>query len=426
MEPPPPSSDPICVQATAPGAAAIATFVLDGKGALAAFTPLWKGQQAPEASQAGRLLHGQLVDAGGKLVDEVVAAPLGEKESETGFEQLELSCHGGLGTCAAVRETLVAAGFRHAPAHELSARAHRAGKLGLIELETRLRLPAAATPRQAELLLARGEFQARWERLGMEASLGMRRREIDWREPLHAAALLDYERSEPGRKLLATHRVLLAGPVNAGKSTLSNRLLGAEASLVGDEPGTTRDRLERPAATRGLALNLIDAAGLRAPSEDLEREGQRRALEAAAEADLVLIVIDGSRAPAEAECAALEPLAARPRLLVLNKLDLGTHAEAEGLAFALGAETCRVCARDGRGLDELELAIERALLGVEGFEAGGPFTPRQARALEALKWGLEQGLDGVELIGHIRNLVGTRPNEEELAAVFREWARNDA
>ncbi|MCW8131140.1 MAG: 50S ribosome-binding GTPase [Planctomycetota bacterium] len=432
---PPANLEPIFEALTSPGEGAIATLLLDGEGLFARLDGLFRGKTPLDPKASGQLVLGRILDSNGQTVDEAVAAVIPKEESETGAAQVELSCHGGLGASEAVTRALVGAGFRPARPGELMTRAHRAAKLGLLEIEARLRLPLAATARQTELLLNVRAFQSHWERQGMEAALGARERRIDWREGLHREAAAALDASAYGLALLARHRVAVAGPVNAGKSTLTNRLLRAQASIVSAAPGTTRDVLERPASVRGLSLVLADTAGLRelagaGGDASVEREGMARARGAAEAAGLTLLVLDGSRAPEEDEMAALEALASRPHLLVLNKADQGTHAEASGLAFALGSRAFAVSALTGEGLAELEAAMEDALLsapspyiGAPGAPPAAAFTHRQAAWLAAIKLGLEQGLDGSGLVGHIRNLVGTRPNEEELAAVFAEASR---
>ncbi|MCK6471726.1 MAG: 50S ribosome-binding GTPase [Planctomycetes bacterium] len=427
MPVPPPSKDLIVATLTPPGEGAIATLLLDGDGAWEALARVFrrKGEKPFVAKGGGQLAYGVLADAAGKIVDEVLAAPIDAKSSSTSNPQAEVSCHGGMGATQAALALLLASGARAALPWELEARAHRAARLALPALEARFALARVATARQAELVLAHGGALARWERWGLEAALGARKGEAAWREPLAEAVKADHAQAEPAQRLLRTHRVALVGPVNAGKSTLANSLLRAERSIVSPEPGTTRDRLERPAELRGMSLLLSDSAGLRAQPEDgVEGEGQRRALAAAASADLALLVVDGSRAPEDSEVEALAALAKRPHLLVLNKADRGVHEEAAGLAFALGAKGGaghEISALAGTGLEALEEAIEAKLLGGEA-RAGAPFTRRQAGRLAALAEGLQEGLDGSDLVGHIRALVGTRPNEEELAAVFTEAA----
>jgi tRNA modification GTPase len=499
---PPPSHDAFYVLQTAPGEAAITTFVLDGDRTLALLENFFRAKTPLRPGRPGALCIGQIVDRSGKLVDEAVAALLEPDKSQTRLEQVELSCHGGAGTCQAVTEVLEAAGFRRARPGELEARAHRAGRLSLIGLEARLRLTAAATARQADLLLGHAALQERWERVGLTAALGARRRETAWREELRRAVMEALALAAPARSLTRTHHVVLAGPVNSGKSTLANRLLRSEQSIVSPIPGATRDRLDRPMNLRGLSVVLSDTAGWReatgtAAQASIEQEGQSRARAAAGEAAVLLWVVDGSRAPTAEECDQAEaclcsagkgPLtlpspqrgegeqrqvspqrgegeqrqvspqrgegkqrqvspqrgegkqrqvspqrgegeqrqvssgSSGRALLVLNKADLGTDPEAEGLAFALGLKALALSALTGAGVEELETALESSLLGPEAPRPGAPFTLRQQRCLEQLRDGLEQALDAVDLIGHIRDLVGTRPNEEQLAEVFREAA----
>jgi len=434
-EVPPPSRDPLYSLRTPSGEGAIATFVLDGDRCFTALGKILRTRQSLNASLKGTLVLGRIVDASGRLVDEVVATPFDPKESPSRMERVELSCHGGTGAVAAVVQALEQAGFRPAWGGELEARAHRAARLSLPAIEAQFRLTRNVTTRQAEFLLGYAILQERWERIGMHAALGARQRSKGWRVELRPHVERALAEADGGLGLARTHRVVVAGPVNAGKSTLVNALLRSEQSIVSETPGTTRDHLVRPAHLRGLGVLLSDTAGLRLlegrdAGDTVERQGQERAREAAVGADLLLYLLDGSRPPTEAECDDIETLKKRlsagdrgsALLLVLNKSDLGTHAEAEGLAFALDVPGVTVSALTGAGMEELESALERALLQGDPPERGAVFTIRQKRCVGALGKGLEQSLDAVQLIGHIRNLVGTRPNEEELAAVFREAA----
>jgi len=424
---PPPSSDPLYAVAAPGGQAAIATFLLDGQGALARLAPIFHGKRALSIDEPGQLVFGKLTDPNGAVVDEAIAAPLAAKSSSTDFEQIELSCHGGAGAVEAVRRLLESAGFRAERRGELAARAHRAARLSLIALEARLRLERVHALRQTQILLLHTEFQARWERLGLDAGLGARSKDLSWREKLYTAARDEVARFPRLQALLRAHRVAVLGPVNAGKSTLVNKLLRADLSIVSAEPGTTRDRLERDATLRGLSIALSDTAGLRALSgtsegEELERAGQARAEAAAQEAELVLLVQDGSVAPSDEALALLAKIPAGRGLLVLNKADLGLHPEADGWRFAAGHEPQVVSALTGEGLEKLEARIAAQLLGAEGEDpvTGGPFTQRQHEQLTQLQRALQEGLDGMTIIRHIRALIGGAPHETELAKVFAE------
>jgi len=426
---PPPSRDTLYAIQTPTGEGAIATFVLDGDGCFAALQKTLRTKESLHGSGKGHLFLGRIVDGSGRLVDEAVVAPIDPKQSPSAMERVELSCHGGTGAVAAVVQALEQAGFRPGWIGELEARAHRAARLSLPAIEAQFRLASNATARQAEFLLGHNAMRERWERIGMNAALGARQRTAGWRADLRPHIEDELAGAEAGLRLVQTHHVVVTGPVNAGKSTLVNALLRSEQSIVSKTPGTTRDHLVRPAHLRGLSVLLSDTAGLREldgqdTTDDVERRGQERAREAAKQADLVLYLLDGSRPPTETECDDVEAIKQNgtPPILVLNKSDLGTDAEAEGLAFALGVPGVAVSALVGEGLEKLETTLERALLQGDAPEPGTIFTRRQKRCVEALQSGLEEVLDAVQLIGHIRALVGTRPNEVELAKVFREAA----
>lgn len=413
---------PIFVRVTGAGSGGIATLILDGEQLNALLQPFFKSKRSLFDSVSGDLLFGRLVDPNGRMIDEIVAAPLGKKSSSSGNEQIELSCHGGEGAIAAVEKTLRDAGFERGGDTALLERAHLNGKLSLIAIEARLRLAHAATARQADLLLSHTELQRVWERHGFDMALAMRTKAAPaWREKMFADALAALEQSTPARQLLRQHHVAILGPVNAGKSTLANAFAQAERHIVSDIPGTTLDRLDTPLDLRGLNVLLSDTAGLRGALDANEREGQARALQAAQSAALRLLVLDGSRAPADSDVEWITQAAAvGPRILVLNKSDLGSDENAEGLGFVLGGEALRVSAQTGAGVAKLAEAIESLLLQGQNLPAGAPFTQRQADLLAAIKQGLHVGAAGGELLPLIRRLIGTRPDEDELDVVLAE------
>lgn len=412
---------PVFVRATGHGSGGIATLMLDGYGVKSLLKPRVKSKRDLFEAQTGDLIFARLVNSAGALIDEVVLAPIGRTETATGNEQIEMSCHGGAGSVGAVEETLIESGFERGRGTVLLERAHLNSKLSLIAIEARLRLAEAATARQADFLLGHTKFQHDWERLGFDMALGMRNRDAAWRDKFLAITGGLLPRIRAGAALLATHQIAIAGPVNAGKSTLSNLLAREQRHIVSPIPGTTLDRLETPVAIRGLNVLLSDTAGIREPSGNVEQEGQRRGRDAADKADLRLIVLDGSKAPSDSDMALIEKGAELGRtMLVLNKSDLGIDSAAGGLGFLAGQEPLLVSAQTGAGLDELERAIESALLEGDGPAPHTPFTRRQIDLVERLHAGLLAGADANELLVYLRKLVGTRPNPAELAVVLAE------
>jgi len=411
---------PIFVRVTGAGAGGIAALVLDGVGARMLLQLRFQAKRLLAEATTGDLLFGQFVDEHGGSIDEVVAAPLAREDSETGNEQVELSCHGGVGVLAAVEEALLAAGFARGQPRDLLRRAHLNATLPLVTIEARLCLAAAATARQAAFLLSHARFQERWERLGFNMVLATRNHDESWRGKLFQEANTALEQFRAAQRLLAQHRVALTGPVNAGKSTLGNRLARAERHIVSPAPGTTVDHLETPIELCGLNVLLADTAGLRTALDSVESEGQKRAAEAAREADLRLLIFDGSQPPGDADVELIaRTTACGPTLLVLNKQDLGVDESAGGLGFLAGREPLVVSAKTGWGLDKLLDAIAGTLLDGQEPPAGAPFTQRQANLLRQLKHGLQEGQTVSELVQYVRTLVGTRPDEAELSEVLK-------
>ncbi|HYG75217.1 MAG TPA: GTPase [Planctomycetota bacterium] len=417
------ATTPIFVRVTGGGAGGISKLVLDGEDIALLLKPILKSKRDLTAAVSGDLLFGRLLDQGASVVDEVVIAFIGKKESATGNEQIELSCHGGAGALAAVEEALIAAGFQAGGPTGLIERAHLRGKLSLISIEAQLRLPHCVTSRQAEWLLNSRALQSAWERHGFNLAVAMQAGEVLWQSPLYEAVETNLRLAHLGRKLLMQHHVVILGPVNAGKSTLANALARTERHIISDIPGTTLDRLDTPLEIRGLNILLSDTAGLRDAADPIEREGQERALKAAQAAALRLVVLDGSRPPSEEDVQTVTRAAETgPTLLVLNKSDAGVDDHALGLGFFAGSEPLSISARSGAGLQELAAAVEKILLP-KLDATSGPFTTRQENLLLQMKHTLQKGLPATEMIGLIRKFVGTRPDSEQLAGVLAEKIR---
>jgi tRNA modification GTPase len=191
---------------------------------------------------------------------------------------------------------------------------------------------------------------------------------------------------ELGRLVREGLAVAIVGPPNAGKSSLLNALLGTERAIVSEIPGTTRDTIEESLAIDGVPVRLVDTAGIRAHAGRLEASGIERTQAALAAAGIALIVLDGSRPPNADVEDLLARTAQRPRILFLNKSDLGTHSGFEGHAEAIVGSV-----RDAATLERLRSAIAAAGWNGEQFDATRPHLAALHEfeavydALEALK-----------------------------------------
>lgn len=473
---PPPSSAPIFRLETSGGRGGLAVFLLDGEGVLdrleKIFHPRSKkryrlfreqgdggGKNHAKTSKLflGRLANPVAAAEDGKdgettTVDEVLAAPLPPRSSSTGYEQVELSCHGSAGVRAAVVEVLSAAGFREARPGEPETRAYRNGRSSLLELEASLRLGRAVTARQAELLLGAPLLREQWTTLAarLEAA-GDTKKAATVLKQCAAAAREATRRAAAAAAVLRTHTVALVGPPNAGKSSLTNRLARAKLRLVDAAPGTTRDVQAVPLDLGGLAVRWIDTAGLTAPPpvnvsttvnahrprSVPDEETRRRAARAAREADLVVMLLDGSRPPTTTEKEFLRGLLTEvrgPVLPVLNKADLPEHrtaaafagSSAKGKPVLFGEEekarVPRISALTGTGIAELTRRTAYLLLGGEPPTPGAPFTQRQLARLRTAAELAERGkgTEAVKISAVLQKLTGCPPVEDELGKAWRE------
>lgn len=291
--------------------AAIAVIRISGARAGAALTAL--GVKIPEPRKAALA---RIRDSDIEIIDEALALWFPGPNSETGEDTAELQLHGGPAVIAATLDALSRVeGLRPAEAGEFTRRAFENGKLDLTAVEGLADLVSAETQgqrrqafRQMKGLL--GNRAETWRQRLIQALALVEARidfsdEADVPEELVKPAL-DMARAltaEIGAALADGHRgerireglvVAIAGPPNAGKSTLLNRLAKREAAIVSPYAGTTRDVIEVHLDLGGMAVTLLDTAGIRETDDPVELEGVRRARDRAASADLVLWVEDAS------------------------------------------------------------------------------------------------------------------------------------
>lgn len=353
-------SDPIVALATPPGRSALAVIRLSGHGVFdiaARVIPAFRIGPVREARLAGFRDAEGLIDRGLYLVFE-------GPRSETGEDVVEFHCHGGLVVPARLLAAIEAAGARPAHPGEFTRRAVWNGKLDLLQAEGLGDLIDAEAPAQARAAINQfdGGLSRRIAmlRAGMVELLALLAYDVDF--PGEDDGPVPRERLEAKRKEVAREvarllasaplaervragaLVVLAGPPNAGKSSLFNALLGRDRALVTELPGTTRDAIEAHADFLGWPVRLVDTAGLGDARDRIDALGQamsRRYFEAA---DLVLVCQESS--------AARPPdLPASRVLLVATKADLGERP-GEGLP---------VSAVSGEGLGQLRQAVAERL-----------------------------------------------------------------
>ena len=188
-------------------------------------------------------------------------------------------------------------------------------------------------------------------------------------------------------------RVAIIGKPNAGKSSLMNVLLGEERAIVTEIAGTTRDTLEEHIYLQGISLNVVDTAGIRDTEDIVEKIGVERAMKAAEDADLIIYVVDGSRALDENDKEIMEFIRGRRAIVLLNKTDLKLAVDKDELENACGHAVIPISAKEEQGIEALEEEIKRLFYhGKISFNEQVYIT--NVRHKEAL----EQTLDSLKMV----------------------------
>ena len=365
----------IAATATAPGPAGVAVVRVSGPEALAIAarltgTPVTRRglyfRKVYAAADKGQRTSDSGAARGG-VIDEAVVLAFRAPQSYTGEDVVEFQCHGGAVTPRRILEACLAAGARLARRGEFTERAFLNGRLDYDQAESVLDLIQAKTARAADAALdglagrrTRANRALYDQALALSSELehaldidegelpdlffaGIRSSLAALAAALDAAAV----RVREGRILRDGARVVLAGPPNAGKSSLLNALLGESRAIVSDVPGTTRDAVEAWLDLDGWRVRVVDTAGLRATGDAIEAEGVARAEKLIADADVVVMLGGGEGVRSKEQGGSSSPCSLL--ISVHAKCDLG---RGDGL---------NVSAKTGEGLVELKRAIVAAL-----------------------------------------------------------------
>ncbi len=328
---------------------------------------------------ASHTIHYRHAMSGEEILDEVLVTVMLAPRSYTGENTVEINCHGGILAVQRVLEELLKSGAVLAEPGEFSKRAFLNRKMDLSQAEAVM-----------DVIQAKNRFALKAAMNQLNGSLSKKIRALRDRilnETAWIEAALDdpehydlsgypeilktevetmiaelgnlIDNAENGRVMKEGISTVILGRPNAGKSSLMNLLSGQDRAIVTDIAGTTRDTLTEHIRFAGLSLNLTDTAGIRESDDPVEKIGVEKARAAAEDADLVLLVIDGSEPLSEEDLKLVRECGNKNVIILLNKADLHQKITEEELKKIVDHPIVLFSAKDGSGLSAMEEQIKK-------------------------------------------------------------------
>lgn len=414
--------DTIAAIATAPGIGGIGIIRISGPEACNVVNRIFHSKQSvPLGERQTRTIHyGHIVHPKtGKTLDEVIVVLMKGPHSYTAEDVVEIQCHGGFVSVREILKVLLSEGVRQAEEGEFTKRAFLNGRIDLTQAEAIIDIIDAKTEQSLEVAvnqldgtLSKYIRSLRDELIAMIAHLEVT---IDYpEEDIEEVSAQEVRTGlepilEKMDTLLATAQhgkllrdgvmVSIIGRPNAGKSSLMNALLREDRAIVTNIPGTTRDSIEEFLTIQGIPVRLIDTAGIRETEDIVESMGVKKTRQYLDKADVVVLVIDGSKPLELEEQELLQLITNRPSIIFLNKADQTQCIMKEEIA-ALGTftEIVTISAAQGEGMDEMAKVITSLVQGgsVQANHEAMLSNVRHITLMEQAKSSLDQSILAID------------------------------
>jgi tRNA modification GTPase len=404
--------------------------------------------------------YGEIVDPStGNPTDEVLMVLMKGPKTYTKEDTVEIHCHGGYIILRKVLELVLKQGARMAEPGEFTKRAFLNGRIDLTQAEAVIDLIRAKTATSLEIAnrqlrgMLHREMASMRERLIdclalIEAHIDFPEEEIEkislgkLKDDLTAVVkkMVEWIASyEEGRVFREGVSCAIIGKTNVGKSSLLNVLLKEDRAIVTPVPGTTRDVIEEVLNINGIPLRLMDTAGLRKTADAVEHEGMKRTKERIEDADLVLLVIDGSREFDGDDLEIFQGTEAKKRVVVLNKKDLPQRTPFDLMKDRFPKESIiPISALKNEGTDDLMSAIYNTLIhkevrtspdhlivaNIRHKQALAQAKDNLSNAIEALEEGRSLEFIAFEIrsaLEALGELTGETASEEVLNRIFEQF-----
>lgn len=365
------------------------------------------------------LHYGYVVDEHKNKVDEVIVLLMRAPNSYTREDVVEIQCHGGAFICHEILNLILKTGVRLSEPGEFTKRAFLNGRIDLSQAEAVMDLIEAKSryARESSLSQLNGIIKDKIVHIRNLILNDVAFIEAALDDPEHISmdsfsdqfendlnfCLSELKRMidnyDNGKWIREGIRTVIVGKPNVGKSSLLNSILGTDRAIVTDVPGTTRDTLEEDVRLGDLLLHIVDTAGIHDSDDPVEKIGIQRARENLAQADLCLLLLDGSKKIDEVDIELLHAVSELQTIILLNKNDLASRTFVDDLKEYTGQKIISFSTKTGSGKEELEKYIkEQFYLDQISFEEEIYITNvRQKQAIMESYQSLNQVRESMEM-----------------------------
>ena len=439
------NEDIIVAIATSRLEAAISMIRVSGPDCIAFVQKFFTGKIIEKPSHT--INYGYIIDDG-KRIDEVLVNIYRGTRTFTGEEMVEINCHGGVYITSRVLEVCIKNGARMAERGEFSKRAFLNGRIDLSQAEAISDIITAKNSYATDLALKgiSGSISGFIEDLKedliqiiTQIEVNIDYPEYDVVEELTASSLLPrsanlltkmnkiLDDSKNIKLVKEGIKTVIIGRPNVGKSSLLNALLREDKAIVTNIAGTTRDIVEGSISIDGVVLNMIDTAGIRETDDIIESMGVEKSKELIHQADLVLLVIDGSQSLSSEDMQLLELTEDATRIIVLNKADQGTKVDLDGIVISAKDNQISTLTEEIKKMFELGKIIDNN----DHILTNARQTMLLQRASQALKQAVEAMemmiptdlivTDLYECWNNLKEILGEKAKEDLLDELFKRF-----
>jgi len=440
------TNDTIAAIATPPGRGGVGIIRLSGAAAPAIAKQLLDIESRSHDLKAREATLCSFIDEDGALIDSGILIYYPQPASYTGEHVIELQGHGGRVVMSMLLDRVIALGARQARPGEFTERAFINNKIDLVQAEAVAGLIDSVSSQAARSAIRslEGEFSRKINellqrlvnlRMLVESVLDFPEEEIDFIQDAEVKEKLAdsvgvigkiLKGAQQGAMLDEGLRLAIVGRPNVGKSSLLNRLAGREAAIVSKTPGTTRDIVDENILVGGAPLNVLDTAGIRESRDDIEEEGIRRALNAASQADIILLLLEYDEDIGADEQRVLDACSDNVKIVVVrNKIDLAANKQ-ELLDKNVGETEVFLSAKTGEGVEDLIQSL-KIIMGLNSTgEDVYMARTRHLNALSETKEFLDRGLRHLENKNTLELLAeDLRLAQESLGGITGSFVADD-